>query len=207
MPPFKDLTNLKYGKLTVVKLHHIKECKRKHFYWICKCDCGNYVIVNGLNLKNGHTKSCGCYQQECRIKYNTKHSLAHKTPLYGIWNGIKQRCLNKNNKNYKNYGNRGIKICDKWTNDFNSFYNWAIQNNYQEGLSIDRINVNGNYEPNNCRWVTQKIQQNNKRNNIFITYNNETHTIAEWAEIFKINKNLLYQRLNRDKLPFEKAIK
>ena len=136
---------------------------------------------------------------------NIKHGMCN-TRLYCIWKGIKQRCFDTKFKEYKYYGGRGIKVCNEWRTDFMAFYNWAMANGYKDALTIDRINVNGNYEPSNCRWICQKEQQNNRRNNRLITYNGETHTISEWAEIKNINANTLWQRLCRYNWGIEKTL-
>ena len=118
-------------------------------------------------------------------------------PLYWRLTRIKSRCYNKNNPRYKDYGGRGITICDEWLNDFMNFYNWAMTNGYKENLTIDRIDVNGNYEPNNCRWVTPKIQSNNKRNNIIVKYNNEKMTLKQWSELLNLNYKMVYFNYKR----------
>lgn len=196
-----DLTNKKFGRLTVIKR---VENKGKETCWLCKCDCGNEKIIKAKNLKSGTTQSCGCLHKEKTQKINYKHGL-RKTRLYNTWANMKKRCYNKNDKRYKNYGGRGIIMCDEWQNDFMSFYNWAINNGYKENLTIDRIDVNGNYEPNNCRWATIKIQANNTTTNHYITYNNETHTIAEWADILNINYAKLHARITKSKWNIERA--
>lgn len=209
MPPFKDIVGMKFGRLTVIKLAYTKRASKILYYYLCKCDCGNEHIVLKSSLLNGLTRSCGCYNTEIRaekFRQRAKHHMTD-TRLHRIWEKMKGRCYCKTNPSYKNYGARGIAICDEWKNDFKTFYNWSINNGYQDDLSIDRINVNSNYEPNNCRWVNQKTQQRNRRNNKLITYNNETHCLFEWAEIYGINPKLLSQRLIRDKMPFGNAIK
>lgn len=197
MPKFKDLTGEKFGNLTV--LRRLNYCQTGHTYlWECKCDCGKITIVRGGNLRTGHTISCGC--KKGLIKHNK-----WDTRLYRIYTNMKQRCNNPKNVWYKNYGARGIKICDSWQNDFMSFYNWSINNGYSDKLSIDRIDVNGNYEPNNCRWVTKLVQQNNMRRNKLITYKNETHTISEWERKFNLRHNYISSRLRSN--TFENIIK
>lgn len=117
--------------------------------------------------------------------------------IYKLWSHLKDRCYCKNNKDYKHYGNRGITICESWKHNFINFYSWALSNGYSDNLSIDRIDVNGNYEPDNCRWVTAKQQARNRRNNKFITYNGETHCISEWAEIIGIERKCLEYRVRK----------
>lgn len=195
-----DLTSQKFGRLTVLKFSHkIEKGNNRRYYWLCKCDCGNETIVNSASLKNGHTLSCGCLRVENLKKVIDKHNQTG-SDLYYVWAQIKQRCNNKNNKRYKDYGGRGITVCNEWLNDFISFYNWAMANGYDENAprgkcTIDRIDVNGNYEPSNCRWLTNKKQQNNKRNNHFVTYNNETLTVTQMAEKYNINVNTFRNRV------------
>jgi len=155
----------KYGKLTILK--HLKY-ENKHHIYLCKCNCGNIVKVYGCHLQSGHTKSCGCIVKEQNVKKLTTHGLS-ADPLYIIWCGIKNRCNDKNAPNYKYYGGRGISVCDEWLHNFKAFYDWANENGYEyreiykDKLTIDRIDVNGNYEPNNCKWADWKTQNNNKR--------------------------------------------
>ena len=188
----KDLTGKRFGKLTVIKRAKNKIFgKRQKVAWKCKCDCGNEVIVTGENLNSGTTKSCGCARGE-------KHKMRW-TRLYRIYTNIKTRCKNHNSPSYKIYGKRGVGICKEWDKSFTAFMEWALQNGYNEKLSIDRIDNNGDYCPNNCRWATMEVQANNKRNNVYYTYNGEIHTIAEWSRIMPINKKIVYQRLERGK--------
>lgn len=119
------------------------------------------------------------------------------TRLYGIYNNMKTRCYNARSRSYKNYGGRGVTICAEWRDDFKAFYDWAIANGYRDDLSIDRIDVNGNYEPNNCRWVTSYVQSNNTRRNNLVTLNGETHTLKEWSDHFGISEKTVRDRLKR----------
>lgn len=181
----------RFGKLLIRQKHHVEEGR---VYYLCDCDCGNTVIVQYSHLISGNTKSCGCLQKELTSKRFAKHNNSTH-PLYGVWTMMKQRCYNHNNKSYKNYGARGIKVCDEWKNDFITFYNWAIENGYKDGLTIDRLNVNEDYSPNNCAWVTQKIQQNNRRNNIVINYGGFSGTLSQWSVRTGISYATLRKRI------------
>lgn len=188
-----DLTGEKYGTLTVIKR---AENKGKKKMWLCKCDCGNEVIVAGGNLRNGHTQHC----LECGYRLTGLSIKTHgksNTPLFGIWHGMITRCEDKTVKAYKDYGGRGISVCEEWRNDFQKFYDWAVNNGYQKGLQIDRINNDGNYEPSNCRFVTQVINANNKRSNVIIEHNGEKNTIAEWARYYNVNYKNLWGNLSK----------
>ena len=193
MQKCQDLTGQKFNKLLVLK--QVRKNKGKT-YWLCKCDCGKETIVEGYKLKTGHIRSCGCLQREINIKRLTTHNLS-KSRLYEIWGAIKNRCLNKNLKTYKNYGGRGITVCQEWLNDFKTFYDWAINNGYSVGLTIDRINNDGNYEPDNCRWASRKTQANNRRTCKTFTYNGVTKNYKQWCEFLKINYKTFYSRISR----------
>lgn len=167
----KDMTGMKFGRLTVIDFHGMNN--RKSAVWKCVCLCGNETIVDGSSLRLGRTRSCGCLNDEKRretradgkrpnrMKYEYKNER-----LYRIWKAMKSRCYNKNNPSYlKWYGARGICICDEWKDDFEKFQEWALSNGYADNLSIDRINPDGNYEPSNCRWATASEQVQNRRCN------------------------------------------
>ena len=191
---FINLVGMRFGMLEVLHREddYVKPSGRKILMWKCRCDCGNMVTVSGECLRHGNTKSCGCQR---RNKFRT-HGKSN-TRLYEIWTDMKQRCLNSNQKTYKYYGGRGITICQEWINDFMSFYDWSLENGYQDKLTIDRIDVNGGYEPNNCRWVTRETQLRNTRRNHFVEINGESHTIAEWARIYEINPQTINSRVRK----------
>lgn len=193
MGKFIDLTGQRFGRLVV--LGKYGTAKNRQSIWKCKCDCGNIKNVIYGSLLSGSTKSCGCLLKENGCP--PKHGLS-RTRIYRIWNNMKKRCYNENNKDYSNYGGRGIKICNEWLDEKKgllNFYNWAMQNGYKDDLTIDRIDNNGNYEPNNCRWADNRTQSNNKRNCYYITYKNNTHTVAEWSKILYICESTIRERI------------
>lgn len=189
----KDLTGMRFGRLYVIKKVENNHEKRSKF--LCKCDCGNETSVTGKSLLNGNTKSCGCLQKEMTRKANTKHGKRHSR-LYSIWRSMLNRCEYTGSTEFKRYGARGISICAEW-HDFQMFYDWAISHGYSDNLTIDRIDNDGNYEPDNCRWATQKEQQNHRRNNHMITYNGKTKTMTEWGKKLGILPGTIYARLKR----------
>lgn len=207
MKNFVDITGKKFGRLTVVK--RVENDKYGTARWKCICKCGGETITSTGHLRSGHTKSCGCYAKEVAYEKSLKNNKFYKHGLFKnkdyirishILNTMKKRCYNENCDSYKYYGKKGVIICEDWLDKENglmNFYDWSMQNGYKEDLTIDRIDVNGNYEPSNCRWATYKEQANNKTNNHWITYNGETYTISQWAEKLKIKKSVLIDRLSR----------
>lgn len=207
MSKLVDRTGERYGRLVVLERAPDFICSsgRKLVMWKCKCDCGNITNVSANSLRGNLTMSCGCWnyiqQKNCDIKHHIhkdKSKNAQYGKLYNIYQSMKKRCYNKKNHNYIHYGARGIGMCDKWKNSYIEFKKWALSNGYSEELSIDRIDVNKGYCPENCRWATNKQQQNNKTNNKYITFNGITHTQQEWAEITGISRYTIYKRLKRN---------
>ncbi len=187
-----DLTGQRFGRLVVIE--RAKNQKNGHARWVCRCDCGKTITTNGYDLRSGHTRSCGCIYIETLKKRSITHGL-RKTKLYSVWGSMKDRCNHPSDKSFPRYGGRGITVCEEWRNDFLTFYDWAISHGYQDGLSIDRIDNDGPYSPENCQWVTATVQNNNKRSNRRITFLGKTHTIAEWAKAVNIPWSTLRRRL------------
>ena len=194
----QDLTGKKFGRLIVIAQaeSYRKPSGQVVTRWICRCKCGNKVIVRATNLKIGNTNSCGCLKSDVLRSNRVIHGL-YNTKLYKTWSNMKQRCYNSNSDDYYNYGGRGITVCDEWLNSFQKFYNWSINNGYKEELTIDRINVNGNYEPIKCRWITNAEQQNNKRNNHLIEYDGKTQNIKSWCRELGLSQSTFYKRYGK----------
>lgn len=204
MPELKDLSKQKFDRWNVICRAEDKVSKNgsHHTAYKCVCDCGTERIVDATSLLSGKSKSCGCLGREtssrvCRNNFKTHGET--KTRLYQIYAGIKKRCLNTKAYNYMNYGGRGISICEEWLNSWRAFRDWSYLNGYSDELSIDRIDVNGNYSPDNCRWVDRVAQANNRRSSRNIVYNDETHTIAEWAKILDIPYKRLHKWISKGK--------
>lgn len=192
MTKLKNMIDYKFFGCIVLKR---VENKGKSVCWLCKCKCGNDFIARGSDIRTGNTKSCGCLNKKVAGDKARKHG-KRNTRLYNIWNNMKLRCYNKNNISYHNYGGRGIKICDEWINSFESFYEWSMRLGYNDTLTIDRIDNNGNYEPSNCRWVNFKEQERNRGNNHKLEFNNKNCTIAEWSEITGLPYKTIWKRID-----------
>lgn len=195
----ENLVGKEFERWTVISAADptITKSNRVHRRWMCRCECGTERVVLERSLKNGTSKSCGCYHRdEMKVigKCNKKHGMTN-TRLYRIFKHMKNRCYNPNDVSYKNYGMLGITICDEW-DTFDSFSEWALSHGYDERLSIDRLDVTRGYSPDNCRWTDAVTQANNKRNTKYYTYNGETHNIGEWAVIFNIPYKKLWKRIN-----------
>ena len=167
----------------------------RHTFYICKCKCGAVASVRSDMLKSGRSLSCGCLKKEKLSKRVTTHGMTN-TPLHKVWLSLKQRCINPNNKRFKYYGEKGVTVCKEWQDNFLEFYNWSMKNGYKKGMTIDRIDNDGNYCPSNCRYITNKQQQFNRSNNRYITVNDVTLTVTEWSEMMKIRRDKLNWRLN-----------
>ena len=206
MSALKDLTGKKIGRLTVIKRvdNAIQKNGKTVVRWLCQYECRNIKIFRADTLGRG-SNSCGCLKSELNKQQKTKDPVKPKR-LYRIWCGMKCRCYNTKLEAYKNYGNRGIQVCKEWLNDYRNFEKWAKENGYKENLTIDRINNDDDYKPSNCRWVTRKEQNRNKRNNIYITYNGEKTLLKDFAKEKNINYKSLhskYLRYKRKNIEYE----
>ena len=184
-----DLTGQKYGRLKIIRYVDNKDTTR----WFCRCDCGIEKIIRGSSIKNGSIQSCGCLQKETVKKANTKHGM-YGSPIYRTWNNIISRCNNTNHEAYKNYGGRGITVTDRWKNSFENFYGDMGDRPSNKHI-LGRIEINGNYEPENCKWLTRTEVNNNTRGNKLLTIDDETRTMKEWSDISKTKYNTIKSRL------------
>ena len=197
MAEWKDLTGFRSGRLVALRMLYVKHfnCGRAHEMWECLCDCGNKVVIDKDCLLRQSTKSCGCLKKELARKQMTKHG-GSKTRLWYIWYSMNQRCKRKTVNGYRYYGGKGIKVCEEWS-DYSNFNKWALSNGWRPGLSIDRINPNKDYCPQNCRWVDFRVQNNNKTNTRRFEFQGRMLTIREISEITHIPLKVLDKRIWR----------
>ena len=203
MPPLIDLTGQTFGWLTVIERAHNRgptTC------WDCRCRCGQFVTARYPNLRSGRSRSCGCLMKEVSKNTLTTHGLSQELPrLYRIWKNMRTRCFNPRTTCYVRYGGRGVTVCEDW-HGYAAFHEWATTNGYREDLSIDRINNDGNYEPNNCRWATPKDQARNTSRKRLITHGGETKSLAEWSSKTGIHRRTLSSRFDKLEWSIEKAL-
>lgn len=205
--PRKDLRGQKIGRLQVIDFHHKGGKDGRMYYYQCRCDCGlmcvkpsSYLLASDKKIPH---KSCGCWHRELNIAASTTHGYGKRTnPTYKVWVEMKLRCCNPRNRGYANYGGRGIMVCERWEHSFESFLADMGERPSKE-YSIDRIDVNGNYEPSNCRWATKKEQCNNRRSNINITYNGKTKTLRQWCDELGLNYSNARHMLKKTGRDFE----
>ena len=186
-----DLKGKKFNRLTVIE--YVGQKGRRRTMWHCICDCGNVVIAESSHIKSGHTKSCGCYSKDRIGNLNKKTGMSN-TRIHYVYHNMINRCNRKDSREYRLYGARGIKVCEEWSGEhgFENFYKWAIQTGYDINAkrgecTLDRIDVNGNYEPDNCRWVSQLIQCNNRRITRRVIVNGEEDTVANLSRKYNID--------------------
>lgn len=190
----EDLTGKTFGRLMVIKRADPPR-KFNSAMWECQCECGNTKMYSGSSLMQQQTRSCGCLKKELTKDLKYTHGQRY-TRLHCIWGNMKQRTLNPNNKSAKNYNLRGISICEDWK-VFEMFYDWANKNGYEEHLTIERIDNDGNYEPGNCRWATKLEQSRNTRKSIVYTYKNETRCLSEFCDMLGLNYHTIYSRIEK----------
>lgn len=200
---YKDLTGKIMGNFEVIRRDGYTS--NGGVRWLCKClSCGKFIYKDTYSLTHKTTQSCGCLTNEIISQKNRTHGLTH-TRIHNIWNKIRRRCNDIRDKLYCYYGERGIAVCEEWVKDFKNFYDWAMAHGYNDSLTLDRIDVNGNYCPENCRWVNMKVQGNNRRNNINITYQGKTQTLKQWCEELNLDYKLTHRRIRYDGWSVEKA--
>lgn len=190
-----NLEGYKYNLLKVLSFTGNAHSKRGKIY-LCECKCGNRLELPTAYIRKGSPYSCGCEKRTRKDKGTRRGNRLNDERLYRTWKRMRMRCNNPNFHQSKDYGDRGIKVCEEWS-DYLNFKKWALCNGYSEKLSIDRIDNNGDYSPQNCRWATSEQQSNNQRSNVLLTYKGETKTAAQWAKEIGITKSSMYHRLHR----------
>lgn len=202
-----DISGNKFGRLTALKVDHSDGHSN---FWLCKCECGNLIVVRLQHLRQGMTKSCGCLQREICKTRGEKSKIGERTrthglsnhPLHNVWNGMKTRCYNRNHKYFHRYGGRGISVCDAWRDNFLDFYNWCVDHGYKNGMTVDRIDNDGDYKPSNCRLVDYVEQANNRSNTIYVIHNGKSYTISDICKLTGLKRRTVYERIKKG-LPFE----
>lgn len=198
-----DLAGKRFGRLEVLARGPKIP---KHSLWICRCDCGTLTAAKGGNLNSGSTNSCGCLHRELSSRRNGKHwmsadcTTARDKKLYKLWTSMKKRCANPNSESWKDYGGRGIRVCDEWQ-DYPAFYQWAKSAGYKEGLTLDRIDVNGHYAPDNCRWANAVEQARNRRNTPLVLFNGRKIPVQELTEKTGVLQGTVVRRIRQGKPP------
>lgn len=193
----------KFNRLTVLRV--AGKNKFGHPLFECRCDCGAVVLREATNVKNGKSKSCGCYQKEMTSKAARTHGRS-KTRLYSIWNIMIQRCNNPKNISYERYGGKGISVCDEWKKSSEEFMEWALSNGYRDDLSIDRVDGSKGYCPENCRWVDAYVQSNNRSNNRLMTLNGITKNCKQWSNYFGFDYKYFHQKCSQNNWDLEKVL-
>lgn len=187
-----DLTGQKFGRLTVIAF--AGNSKSRQYLWSCKCDCGNQenVIVSAANLRSGKTKSCGCLQKE-RASISNKTHGETKTKLFMVWSDMRHRCNNPNHRAYKWYGGKGVKVCEEWNNDYITFKTWALENGYKEGLTIDRVDADKNYCPENCCWATRREQSSHISSCRFFEFMGKKYYVRQFCREMRVSRYTFYK--------------
>lgn len=206
MTKMRDYTGERYGKLTVLEYVGTKRYRNgRATQWLCQCDCGNKTVVDSVSLKTGNTVSCGCHRRELSSKRMIERNKTHGITigseedkrLYRLWAAIKRRCYYEKCVGYHNYGGRGVRMCDEWKNEAAKFVEWCKSHGYKKGLEIDRINNNGNYEPNNCQFISKVENEKKKRNTIWLTIDGISKVCADWNRLMKKPEKYYIQRIYR----------
>lgn len=206
MTKMRDYTGERYGKLTVLEYVGTKRYRNgRATQWLCQCDCGNKTVVDSVSLKTGNTVSCGCHRRELSSKRMIDRNKTHGITigseedkrLYRLWAAIKRRCYYEKCVGYHNYGGRGVRMCDEWKNEAAKFVEWCKSHGYKKGLEIDRINNNGNYEPNNCQFISKVENEKKKRNTIWLTIDGISKVCADWNRLMEKPEKYYIQRIYR----------
>lgn len=206
MTKMRDYTGERYGKLTVLEYVGTKRYRNgRATQWLCQCDCGNKTVVDSVSLKTGNTVSCGCHRRELSSKRMIERNKTHGITigseedkrLYRLWAAIKRRCYYEKCVGYHNYGGRGVRMCDEWKNEAAKFVEWCKSHGYKKGLEIDRINNNGNYEPNNCQFISKVENEKKKRNTIWLTIDGISKVCSDWNRLMEKPEKYYIQRIYR----------